>query len=41
MGSKYVPNSQWEETEFDFDLGESNLPHPSQEVSLSTFSAEK
>ncbi|KAF2533006.1 hypothetical protein F2Q70_00030031 [Brassica cretica] len=21
----------WEETEFDFDLGESNLPHPSQE----------
>lgn len=41
MGSKYVPNSQWEETEFDFDLGESNLPYPSQEVPLPTFSAEK
>lgn len=40
MGSRYVPNSQWEETEFVFFfLGESNLPYPPQEVLFSTVSA--
>lgn len=41
MGYKYVPNYKWEETEFDFGLGESNLLYPTQEVPLSMFSAKQ